>query len=114
MTDQKDLPSDRADESLPSRIRLALSGHTIEVCPDGRLIVEWYDFGDDAPYESANQLIFEPAALVLLVKALNCPKGSDASSVATALAANFSSYFEIREFVSTHSIPFEHLVDFEP
>jgi hypothetical protein len=43
-----------------TRFRMPLPGsHSAYARADGQLVVEWYDFGDDAPYESANLLVFD-------------------------------------------------------
>jgi hypothetical protein len=39
----------------------------------GDVVVDWYDFGDHAPYESANLLIFDPFAQHRLLTALAAP-----------------------------------------
>lgn len=44
-------------------VRLNDHGHFIYIDEVGQFIVEWYDFGDDAPCESANMLILGDSQL---------------------------------------------------
>jgi hypothetical protein len=78
------------------------------------LIVEWYDFGKDVPYESANLLIFSPEAQRALSASLGLEKPPRVRSLAREVAARFESYFQVREFASAQGIAFEKKVDFWP
>jgi hypothetical protein len=78
------------------------------------LVVEWYDFGDHAPYESANLLIFDRPAQRLLMRLVGEPQNQTPHAFASRLAAKFDSYFEIKQFARRHEIPFTAEVDFEP
>lgn len=85
---------------MGERVRLRGTGrgaHSAWHDEGSALIVEWHDFGEDAPYESANMIRFDAA-----------------SQEALALAARFRSYFEIRAFAEAEAIPFEAEVDFRP
>ena len=95
-------------------VRLSGKGQYIAIDDQGRLIVEWYDFGDDAPYESANMLIFNEVAQRALVIALGCTESLEAHGLATLLSHRFATYFEIKDFVTSHDLPVELDVDFMP
>lgn len=81
-------------------------------CPD--LIVEWYDFGDHAPYESANLLIFDRSVLPELAKALGADERRTAHELACVTARRFESYFDVERFAEDHAIGFTKDVDFSP
>ena len=95
-------------------VRLNGKGQSIAIDDQGSLVVEWYDFGDDAPYESANMLIFDQVAQCTLAIALGHTGTLDARSLATLLSNRFATYFEIKEFVTSHNLPCERGVDFMP
>jgi hypothetical protein len=75
----------------------------------GRLVVEWYDFGADAPYESANLITFDSAAERVLAEALGHPH-----DLVAALADRFVSWFEVKAFAVSRDIPFTSTVAFDP
>ncbi len=78
------------------------------------LVVEWYDFGEDAPYESANLLIFDRPAqqqLALGIRLAECPSSHD---LADEVAHKFKSYFAVKSFATKRGIAFETKVDFQP
>ena len=99
-----------------TRIKLKATpgSHTVESVEDGGIVVEWYDFGDHAPYESANMLIFGADGLPLLAAALGLAAESSADAILTALAERFESYFAIRAFADARAAPYRHEVDFQP
>ena len=80
----------------------------------GELIVEWYDFGDHAPYESANLLAFDGGAQERLAEALGVAPAPDTEGLAALVAARFTSYFEVKQFAADHGIAFRAEVDFAP
>jgi len=82
---------------------------------DGRLVVKWYDFGDHAPYESANLLYFAAPAQGLLENLLR-PGSETLEGLALlqAIADRFDSYWEVRTFAEANAIAFEQEVDFWP
>jgi hypothetical protein len=78
------------------------------------LVVEWYDFGDHAPYESANLLIFDRPAQHTLMALTDAPSNSTPHDFASRLAARFESYFDVKAFAEANGIPFATEVDFNP
>jgi hypothetical protein len=88
--------------------------HTAYIGDDGRVVVEWYDFGPHAPYESANLLDFDAAAQAALAKQLDLPPSADANALIRAIASRFDSYFEVRRFADGAGIAYRHRVDFMP
>lgn len=78
------------------------------------LVVEWYDFGDHAPYESVNLLVFDRPAQHRLMELLETPPNWTPHSFASRLAARFASYFEIKEFAEANAILFASEIDFYP
>lgn len=78
------------------------------------LVVEWYDFGDDATYESANLLIFDRAAQRLLAAALEAEVTLSPHLLSNWVAGRFPSYFAVKAFATERGIPFETEVDFQP
>jgi hypothetical protein len=80
---------------------------------DGRLVVEWYDFGDDCPYESANLIIFDADAEAALRNLLKVPETS-LLSMMESIVARFDTYWAVRAFAEAHAIKCAHVVDFQP
>jgi hypothetical protein len=82
---------------------------------DDNLVVEWYDFGPEAPYESANMLRFAVAEYRRLAAILdpNQPP-PDPEGLLVLLQANFQTYFQVRAFALEHGISFTASVDFMP
>lgn len=78
------------------------------------LVIEWYDHGDDAPYESANLLIFGPLAQRRLASVMGAPDAASADTFAAWIAARFRSYWEVRDLAQEHGVPFAQEVDFQP
>ena len=97
------------------RHRLRGSGRGAEYAylRGGDLVVEWYDFGDDAPYESANLLILDGTGQ----RALAAAMGADAAppgDLAAKVAAEFASWFELRAFLDAWGITARSETDFQP
>jgi hypothetical protein len=102
---------------MAERVRLRGTGrgaHSIYYDEAGKLVVEWHDFGEDAPYESANMIRFDAASQDALAGALDSAAPPKGAALVAALAARFRSYFEIRAFADAEAIPFETEVDFRP
>jgi len=78
------------------------------------VVVEWYDFGADAPYESANLLIFDRAAQGAFAIALGMDPSAVPDRLAAQIAARFASYFAVKAFAEAQAIPFTPEVDFQP
>jgi hypothetical protein len=78
------------------------------------LVVEWYDFGEHAPYESANLLVFGISAQAELAKAIGAEEHCTAEDLAIKVATHFPSYFEVQRFADERSIAFEKETDFWP
>lgn len=78
------------------------------------LVVEWYDFGEDAPYESANLLVFDRPAQKVLLAALRMEEDRSPDALASDVANAFSSYFHVCEFAEAHGVAFSTETDFNP
>lgn len=83
--------------------------HSVYLAEDGQLIAEWHDFGDHAPYESANLLCFDADGQAALAAALGA-----AGDLAQAVAERFQSWFEVKAFAEAEGVPFTKEVDFLP
>jgi hypothetical protein len=79
-----------------------------------QLIVEWYDFGEHARYESANLLVFDDSGQAHLRTELGLPDPLPICDLAAAMAAQFDSYFALEAYASERDMPFTPAVDFEP
>jgi hypothetical protein len=102
---------------MTERVRLRGTGrgaHSLRYDGAGALVAEWHDFGEDAPYESANMIRFDAASQDALAGALDSAAPPAGGAPIDALAARFRSYFEIRAFAEAEAIPFEAEVDFRP
>lgn len=89
------------------------SGSHVVYAEQSRLVVEWYDHGDHAPYESANLLIFEREAQLALLAALDLAPMSP-NDLAVEITRRFESYFEVRTFADERGVTYERKVDFQP
>jgi hypothetical protein len=78
------------------------------------LIVEWYDFGPHAPYESANLLIFDHAAQQRLAEAIGVDPALTPHALAYQVALKFDSYFDVKRLAEERAIPFTTETDFQP
>ncbi|HEY5409388.1 MAG TPA: hypothetical protein VIJ94_01560 [Caulobacteraceae bacterium] len=99
------------------RVRLREKGsgaHSIYGREDGCLVVEWYDFGEEVPYESANMLVMTAAEQAVLGEAIGLSPNTSAGELAAALADRFPSYWDIRRFLDERRLPYTHSVDFQP
>jgi hypothetical protein len=78
------------------------------------LVVEWYDFGPDAPYESANLLIFAKPAQEQLAVLIGLELPVKPKLLARQVADRFGSYFEVQDFARENKIEFLKRVNFWP
>lgn len=78
------------------------------------LVVEWYDFGDHAPYESANLLIFDRTTQIALARLMGVDKSLSPHDLANKVAVRFDSYFQVKAFAETHGLVFATEIDFHP
>jgi len=101
---------------MSHRIKLGVSSgsHSAEIDDNGSLLVEWYAFGENEPYESANILKFAASSQRRLALALGQNSFCGPDDFLAALANRFGSYFEIRRFADLERIPYVHKVDFSP
>jgi len=102
---------------MTERVRLRGTGrgaHSIYYDEAGSLVIEWHDFGEEAPYESANTIRLDAASQDALSGAVDSAAMPSGEALLHALAARFRSYFEIRAFADAEAIPFEAEVDFRP
>jgi hypothetical protein len=79
---------------------------------DGTLIIEWYNFGEFAPYESADMLSFSEAAQEELAIRLGCE--TEQVEILRWLAERFTTYWAVKEWATTEGLVFSHSVDFMP
>lgn len=80
----------------------------------GRFVVEWYDFGEDVPYEFANMLILSDSQLAAVAERLGLGIGAEQQQIATEMADRLGSYFAIRGYLDRLGLPYTHEVDFQP
>ena len=104
----------KALEPTSEKVRLSLSGpaqgfHSVFFSGD-RLVAEWYDFGENAPYESVNQLVFEAEAQHRL---FGDPTPAAPSDRLHALAHRFDSWFSLKRECDATGIAYEKVIDFE-
>jgi hypothetical protein len=99
-------------DEMHHRLAGELPGH-MAYAKGGQLVVEWYDFGEGAPYESANMLILDLAAQRSLAAAMD--EGSPSvEGLAEAVARRFASWFEFRDLVAAQGIVAWRETDFMP
>ena len=96
-----------------NRVTLRENGHSAYVREDG-LVIEWYDFGEDAPYESANMIVFDAAARAALAQSLGLAEDADDSALLACIERSFPSWFEAKSFAEREGIAFTSEVDFMP
>jgi len=78
------------------------------------LVVEWYDFGDHAPYESTNLIIFDRETQVKLAELMGLDPALTPHGLSSRVAAKFRSYFDVKQFAEEHGLPFATETDFQP
>lgn len=78
------------------------------------LVIDWYDFGDDVPYESGNKLLFDIAGCEAICSGLDLDPPLRGEELAEHLANRFDSYLEIRTFVDSLGIPYRRETNFWP
>jgi hypothetical protein len=89
--------------------------HSVYFDSDGRLIVEWYEHAEDAPYEHATMLIFSLAEQEALARALGLLRESQAGSALLApIQARFDSYFAVQRFADHNKLAYREDVNFWP
>ena len=96
--------------ALPS----ACGAHQVKLDENNNVVVDWYDLGEDVPYESANTLVFYPSAQSKLWAALGLHGSATPRALVNALSGRFSSYWEIKAFADHVDAPYEKTVDFSP
>lgn len=78
------------------------------------LVVEWYDFGPHAPFESVNLLIFDRQAQHQLGRLIEAPHDLTPHELAWRLPYRFASYFEVKAFAQANRVPFKWETSFDP
>ena len=101
-------------DATSERVSLSVSGpgngyHSVFFAGD-RLVAEWYDFGEPAPYESVNQVVLGPDAWRRLLGEAADATGSAALH---ALAARFDSWWSLKRACDAEGIAYEKVTDFE-
>jgi len=86
-------------------------GHFVYV-RDGDLVVEWYDHGEAAAYESANLIVLGPEDQQRLAASLGALNMTQA--LADAVVARFGSYWDVKDFLEQNRIGFRGETDFMP
>jgi len=89
-------------------------GSHVAYARESDLVVEWYDFGKNAPYESANLLIFDRPAQQQLALAIGVESSLSPHDLAYEVSHAFRSYFAVKDFATKRRIPVETQVDFQP
>ncbi|HBY59520.1 MAG TPA: hypothetical protein DEH78_06830 [Solibacterales bacterium] len=86
------------------------SSSTVYFSPDGTLVVEFYDFGEEAQSSMGNDVAFllhlDPAAQAQFASSIGAE-----GPLLDAIAARFANYFEVRKWLDAHSIPYRHEFD---
>ncbi|HEY1605642.1 MAG TPA: hypothetical protein VGF77_08575 [Allosphingosinicella sp.] len=95
------------------RVTLREKGHSAYIRKDG-LVVEWYDFGEDAPYESANMIVFDAGARAALARSLGLAEDVADEPLLRCIERLFPSWFEAKAFAQREGIAFRSEVDFMP
>lgn len=98
----------------PWRWMRAQSGGHFAYARGQDLVVEWYDHGEDAPYESANLLVFDRAAQRQLAHVLGEDEDADADRLAGVVAERFESYWNVKTFADQTGCPYRRETDFMP
>ncbi len=96
-----------------SRVTLREKGHSAYI-RDGVLTVEWYDFGDDAPYESANMIVFDAGSRAALARSLGLAEDAADPALLECIRQRFPSWFEVKSFALREGVAFTSEVDFMP
>ena len=101
-------------EPTSEKVGLSVSGpgngyHSVFFA-GGLLVAEWYDFGEPAPYESVNQLLFRREAQRRL---LGEAAGQGRLEALDALARRFDSWWSLKRECDAAGIAYETVTDFE-
>ena len=101
-------------DATSEKVSLTVSGpgngyHSLFFAGD-RLVAEWYDFGENAPYESVNQLVLGADAQRRLLGDAAAATGSAALH---ALAHRFDSWWSLKRECDAAGIAYEKVTDFE-
>lgn len=94
-------------------VRLRTPGHTIRLSEDGSLVIEWYDFGESAPYESATVMRVDAGETQKLAELLGVTNGQGVAILAE-LANRCTSYWEVQATLEREGIRSTRVVDFLP
>lgn len=78
------------------------------------VVVEWYDFGPEAPYESVNLIIFDRPEQRRLAQLLCDPDWTSPHDIAGLLASRFKTYFDVKAFAEANNVPFHASHHFDP
>jgi hypothetical protein len=102
-----------------TRVRLSDNekgnAHSAYFDEEGRLVVEWYEFSEKAPYEHATMLIFNQVEQEALAGALGVPPEKQiGEALLVAIRERFDSYFAVRKFADQKRLPYKWHVNFWP
>ena len=104
----------KALEPTSEKVRLAASGpgkgsHSAFFA-GAVLVVDWYDHGEDVPFEMVNQLLFDAAGQRRL---LGEESGGEPAEVLNALARRFDSYWSVEQHCRAAGIGYAKVTDFD-
>lgn len=103
-----------SDEATPRYRMPGRPGSHVAYVRGEDLVVEWYDFGDQAPYESANLLVLDPACQRELAVAMGLVAGQAPQALAAVVAHAFHDWFEFRRFAQAQGLAVQAETDFMP
>lgn len=92
----------------------AKPGSHVAYARGSELVVEWYDFGDHAPYESANLVVFDRPTQIAFARLIGVDDSPAPHHLASMVAARFDSYFAVKAFAEANGLAFTTEVDFQP
>jgi hypothetical protein len=108
-------------QDITRMTRLSLGGsgrgqsHSVYFDDESRLVVEWHEHSENAPYEHATMILFGEVEQQVLAKAMNLPETCRAGgALLAAIQKTFDSYFEVKAFAEEHRVPNGRHVDFWP
>ena len=100
------------------RLRSSLEGSAswVRVLDDGRLEVEFYDYGEEAEAAFGNDVAFvlrldAVATRNVAATLLESSSAATTEALLAAMDARFASYFDVRDWLDANAIPYEKSFD---